>query len=143
MQSAEKVIQGAAAGKLAYDFPANAPDGKNYVVFTRSIPVAGTPSALTMSVYGDGSGSLLNAWVKDATGQVWQFSFGPIAHTGWKTMTAPLDPSGAWPVDIISGGSAERKLDFPIQFTGLVLDYPGDDAHAGVVYLDNLVAVSR
>src|SRR5690606_23663777 len=74
VQSGEQVYAGSYSGKLTYDFPANIPGDRNYVVFLRTIPIAGTPDRLEMQVYGDGSGSFLNVWVKDATGQVWQFA---------------------------------------------------------------------
>jgi hypothetical protein len=80
--------------------------------------------------------SISTAWVEDATGQVWQFSFGQIKHTGWRQMTAPLDTSLGWPVQRISGGGA--TLTYPLQLQALVLDYPTDNAATGAVYLDDL-----
>ncbi len=139
VQSGEQVYAGSYSGKLTYDFPANIPGDRNYVVFLRTIPIAGTPDRLEMQVYGDGSGSFLNVWVKDATGQVWQFAFGPIKHTGWKRMSAPLDPSLDWPVQPI-GGSA-TTLTFPVSLNALVLDYPTDTAASGTVYFDDLKAL--
>jgi hypothetical protein len=142
-QSSAKAAGGTYAGKLAYDFPANAPDGKNYVVFKQELPIAGNPVALTMDVYGDGSGSLLNVWVTDTGGQAWQFAFGPVSHTGWKSMTAPLDTTAKWPVGIVAGSKSDKTLDFPIKLRALVLDYPTDDAHAGVIYVDNLSTAAK
>ncbi len=139
-QSTEQVKWGTASGRLEYDFPANVPGGKNYVVFSQDRPIAGTPSTLNMAVYGDGSGNFLNVWVADAGGQVWQFTFGQINHTGWRTMTAQLDTSGSWPVGIVSGGSGEKKLDFPIRLHSIVLDYPSENAASGVIYLDTMEA---
>ncbi len=137
-QSGAEVYAGSYAGKLTYDFPANIPGDRNYVVFLRTIPIAGEPDRLEMQVYGDGSGAFLNVWVKDAAAQVWQFSFGPITHTGWKQMTAPLDPTLDWPVQPI-GGSAST-LTFPVSLNALVLDYPTDKAAAGTIYFDDLKA---
>ncbi len=78
-------------------------------------------------------------WVKDAGGQVWQFSFGPINHTGWKRMVAPLDTTLDWPVQPISGSGG--ALRYPLSLHALVLDYPTSEAAAGVVYFDDLKAV--
>ncbi len=139
VQSGEQAYAGSYAGKLTYDFPANIPGDRNYVVFLRTIPIAGAPDRLEMQVYGDGSGSFLNVWVKDAAGQVWQFAFGPIDHTGWKRMTAPLDPSLDWPVQPI-GGSA-TTLTFPVSLNALVLDYPTAAAASGTIYFDDLKAL--
>lgn len=138
-QSSAHIYAGSYAAELRYDFPANVPGDRNYVVFLRSIPIAGEPDALEMQVYGDGSGSLLNVWVKDAAGQVWQFSFGTIDHTGWKRLFAPLDPTLEWPVQPIGGNAT--TLRYPISLNALVLDYPTNNAAAGSIYLDNLQAL--
>lgn len=137
-QSSEQVYAGDFAGKLTYNFPANIPDDRNYVVFLRSIPIAGEPDALEMAVYGDGSGGFLNVWVKDASSQVWQFSFGQINHTGWQRMTARLDTTLDWPVQPI-GGNATRLV-YPIALNALVFDYPTPNAASGALYFDDLQA---
>ena len=136
--SGDEVQSGNWAGKISYDFPANVADDKNYIVFMRTIPIPGQPTVLTMAVYGDGSGNFLNVWVRDAAGQLWQFAFGRIYHTGWKTMTAPLDPDLDWPVQPIGGSPTEVK--YPVSFYALVLDYPTSDAQSGVIYVDDLAA---
>jgi hypothetical protein len=138
-QSGERAANGKYAGKLTYDFPADVPGGHNYVVFRRTIPIAGEPTALEMKVYGDGSGNFLNIWVQDAKKQLWQFSFGQIDHTGWETMRAPLDPSLDWPVQPVDGNAT--ALRYPLQFFALLLDYPTDNAAAGTIYVDDLRAV--
>ena len=138
-QSSIEAFSGRYAGELTYDFPANIPGDRNYVVFMRSIPIAGEPATLEMQVYGDGSGSFLNVWVKDASGQVWQFSFGQIDHSGWQSMIAPLDTTLDWPVQPISGSGG--ALQYPLSLNALVLDYPTSEAATGVVYFDDLMAV--
>jgi len=139
IQSGEQVYAGSYAGKLIYDFPANIPGDRNYVVFLRTIPIAGALDRLEMQVYGDGSGSFLNVWVRDAAGQIWQFSFGQIMHTGWERMVAPLDPTLDWPVQPI--GSSATALTFPVSLHALVLDYPTNAAATGMVYFDDLQAL--
>lgn len=138
-QSDEQVQQGASAGKLAYDFP----DGEeeNFVVFQCAKPLTGTPEYLSMWVYGDGSGNLLNAWVQDATGLRWQFAFGPVDFTGWQRMTAHLAPGQTWPNGPLDGSDADAVV-YPLRFDGLVLDHPGSDASSGEIYLDDLQASS-
>jgi hypothetical protein len=137
--SAEQKHGGQTSGKLAYQLPAVA---KNYVVFRR-VPAAtipGQPSALKLWVYGDGSGHFLNAWVRDSQGEVRQFTFGQITHTGqWQEMTAPLDTAAAWPQAHISG-SDNGRLDFPISLDSLVLDGvpDGGGPFSGAIYLDDL-----
>jgi len=134
-QSAEQAYSGSYSGKLSYIFPT---PGNDYVVFRRNIPMGGVGTALTMWVYGDGSGHMLNAWVKDATGEVWSFPFGRVMHVGWQQMVAPLDVNGAWPTGHISG-PANGVLDHPINFNGLVLDdAPDTYAGSGILYVDDL-----
>jgi hypothetical protein len=87
-QSTAQAQSGSAAAALAYDFPASA-GSSNYVVFMAQpeLRIPNGAQALTVQVYGDGSGHFLNAWVRDAANQVWQLTFGRINHTGWAPMT--------------------------------------------------------
>ncbi|MBK8050364.1 MAG: SH3 domain-containing protein [Anaerolineales bacterium] len=123
-QAGEQFTNGKYSGKLAYDFPADVPNDRNYVVFLRAMPIAGKPDALRMQVYGDASGAFLNAWIKDAAGQRWQFTFGPVTHSGWRRLEAPLDTTLKWPVQRLDGSG--KALTYPLTFEALVLDYPTD-----------------
>lgn len=58
VQSDEQRRSGKSAAKLSYDFPSNEPN--NYVVFLRTLPIAGQPDALRAQVYGDGSTHFLS-----------------------------------------------------------------------------------
>jgi uncharacterized membrane protein len=139
-QSGEQHRSGKSAGKLSYDFPAGEAD--NYVVFLRTLPIAGQPDALRAQVYGDGSTHFLNAWVEDATGQAWQYTFGRINHTGWQEMVAPLDLSLGWPNQAV-GDTTSTAPAFPIKLSALVLDgYSSDQAFTGDVYVDDLEAIT-
>ncbi len=53
--------------------------------------LGGQPNQVSAWVYGDGSKHYLNAWVKDAKGETWQFTFGQVKHSGWQQMVAWLD----------------------------------------------------
>ena len=136
--SAEQKHGGQTSGKLAYQFPAVA---NNYVVFRRvpGIAIPGQPAALKLWVYGDGSGHFLNAWVRDSQGEVREFTFGKITHTGWQELEAPLDTAADWPQGHISG-TDNGRLDFPISLDSLVLDGvpDGGGPFAGAIYLDDL-----
>ena len=138
-QSKEQVHEGAFAGKLAYDFPEG--EEASFVVFQCAKPLAGRPESLSVWVYGDGSGNLLNAWVQDATGLRWQFSFGPMEFTGWQQLTADLVPGQPWPNGPLDGSDADAVA-YPIRFDGFALDNPGTDAAQGEIYLDDLQASS-
>ena len=100
--------------------------------------MGGQGNAVTAWVYGDNSGYYLNVWIKDAQGEVWQFTFGQIQHVGWQQMVAPLDVLGAWPAGHVSG-LANGALDYPINFHALVLDdAPDSIMGSGVIYIDEL-----
>ena len=112
-QSKEQVYAGSFSGKITYRFPAVS---NNYLVFSQGVPIAATPAALKIMVFGDGSHNFLNAWVKDAKGLVWQFTFGRVEHTGWQQMVAPLDLSLGWPngpVGHKGGGSPTYPPEIP------------------------------
>jgi uncharacterized protein YraI len=140
-QSGEEAYGGTSSGRIAYDFPANVPGDRNYVVFLRSLPIPGRPDALQMQVYGDGAGNFLNVWVKDAAGQIWQFTFGQVKHIGWKPMVAALDTGGKWPVQLISGDG--KPLQYPLKLEALVLDYPTAAAASGDIYVDDMIGVTN
>ncbi len=134
--SGEQKHSGAVAGKLSYDIP-NV--DKNYVVFTRSAPIAipGAAKALTLWVYGDNSGAFLNGWVQDSAGEVRAFTFGQVKHTGWQQMTAPLDTALPWPQGHVSGPD-NAQLDPPLKLVSFVLDAEPVGAAKGTIYLDDL-----
>jgi eukaryotic-like serine/threonine-protein kinase len=142
-QARDQVHGGSASANLTYNIPQV---DKHYVVFSRvpPAPIGGQPDALTMWVYGDGSGHFLNAWIKDSQGETRQFTFGQVGHTGWQPMTLKLDTAAPWPQAHISGPDNTR-LDFPISLQGLVLDVvprAGASSYSGSIYLDDLVAGS-
>ncbi|HHW86889.1 MAG TPA: SH3 domain-containing protein [Chloroflexi bacterium] len=142
-QSTAQVLDGAASAALAYNFPASA-GSSNYVVFLSQpeLRIPNGAQALTLQVYGDGSGHILNAWVRDAANQVWQLTFGRINHTGWAPMTATLVASRDWPNGPISGATADQ-LTPPLSLRALVLDgAPDGVASEGVIYLDALATGS-
>lgn len=137
-QSSERQVSGRFAGKLAYEFPA---DPKNYVVFRRVLPINGRPSALRLQVYGDDSTHFLNAWIQDANGQLWQFTFGRINHSSWQTMLAPFDLSLGWPNQAVGTAKTSAPV-YPLRFYAFVLDgYASDRTFQGSIYLDDLEAV--
>jgi hypothetical protein len=136
-QSTAQAHGGSSAGQLDYSFTS---PGNDYVVFSRRQPLAGEPRSITAWVYGDNSTHFLNIWVQDREGEIWQFSFGRIEHSGWQQMSAPLDPAGLWPVTHIDGPS-NSALDYPISFQAIVLDdAPDDNSGSGVIYLDDLTS---
>jgi eukaryotic-like serine/threonine-protein kinase len=138
-RSSEQSRSGGFAAKLAYNFPTS---GNDYVVFSQFNTISGTPNALQVWVYGDGKGHYLNAWIQDSGGQTWQVPFGRVTHTGWRQMTGHINTDQAWPWTHISGPNNEQ-VDYPIRFRAFVLDdYPDTFVGQGVIYLDDLTAVT-
>ncbi len=127
------------AAKLEYFFPG---DGNDFVVFLQNNRINGSPDGLRMWVYGDESGHFLNAWILDAKGQTWQIPFGRVEHAGWMEMEAAIDTDQEWPFASISGAD-DGEINYPISFRAFVLDdYEDGDSGEGVIYLDQLTAVT-
>jgi len=136
-RSTEQVYEGSFSGRLRYDFPA-VPD--EFVVFVAKppVPISGQPNGLTAWVHGNGSGHFLNLWIRDAAGEVRQYTFGQIAHQGWRQMTAWFDNQRGWP-NINVSGPDNGTLDYPVSLYAIVLDaLPHGQASSGVIYLDKV-----
>lgn len=131
---------GGVAAAISYTFPS--PDN-DYVVFRRSTPAAipGTPRELNIWVYGDGSGNVLKAWLRDAEGELLQYTFGAVGAKGWHQLHVSLAaPVAPW--DRIAG-VGNGRLDFPAALDALILDdAPDSFAGRGTVYLDGITATS-
>ncbi len=130
---------GRGAALLSYRFPTREND---YVVFRRA-PAAlipGTPYAIGMWVYGDGSGQSLKIWLRDVEGEILQYNLGPVGPANWRFMQAPIGGSVASWDRITQGGNG--RLDFPARVEGIVLDdSPDGYIGSGMIYLDDIVAV--
>lgn len=138
-QSTAQVSEGRYVAELNYDFPTSA-GNNNYVVFLAqpALKIPGTPAALQLQVYGDGSGHFLNLWIADAANHTWQFTFGRIQHQGWATLNAPLALNQPWPVGAIDGSTITELMP-PLSLKAIVLDgVPDGAASKGVLYLDAL-----
>lgn len=139
-QSNEQAHDGTFSGKLTYNIPAVA---KNYVVFLTDIRMSGEPTGLIVWVYGDGKGNFLHTWIKDATGQRRQYTFGRIYHTGWQQMVAMFDTGRGWP-NVRIDGPESASLNYPLSLNALVLDVAADNSgSSGVVYLDEVTFTTR
>ncbi|MBN1992059.1 MAG: protein kinase [Anaerolineae bacterium] len=139
-RSSTQTHSGNFAGQLDYNFPSSTDN--DFVVFSQRWTLSGNPNAISAWVYGDGAGHFLNAWIKDAAGQIWGMSFGQVKHTGWQEMIAYLDSNQPWPSGHISGPD-NGVIDYPISFQALVLDDGVDTfSGSGTLYIDNLASVS-
>jgi len=136
-QSNAQVHQGSYSGKLTYSFGTSEND---YVVFIHPRSIGGQPTRITAWVYGDGSGHLLNVWIREKGGQVWQVPLGRITHSGWQQMKGALDVNQEWPWAHIDGPNNGR-IDYPVSFYALILDdNPDPYTGNGTMYIDELRA---
>jgi hypothetical protein len=116
--------------------------GNDYLAFehAQSIPLRGDPYAIGIWIYGDGTDHALRAWIRDAEGELLQYTLGVVGNPGWTFVSAPID------VPVEPGnrlaGSGNGRLDFPASLTALVVDDAYDaDIGTGTIYLDNLTAI--
>ena len=133
-QTQEKVRSGGYAAKLRYDFPVTDED---YVVFVRSLSLAGQPNTVGAWVYGDGSGHYLNVWIQDNLNEIWSVHLGRVGASGWQQMAGTLDPNLPWPSGHVSGPE-NGVVDYPIRFHALVLDRTGSGPRSGQIYIDDI-----
>ncbi|HEY3289766.1 MAG TPA: hypothetical protein VGK87_06530, partial [Anaerolineae bacterium] len=139
-QSNAQAHDGTFSAKLSYDIPEVS---SAFVVFNNDAPLAGQPTGLVAWVYGDASGNYLNTWIGDSQGQVREYSFGRIVHTGWLQMFAWFDDSRPWPNTYISGPD-NGKLTAPLTFKAFVLDaVPHGVATKGAIYIDEVQLTTK
>lgn len=126
--------------RVRYNFSTSAND---YLVFERARPVLlrGEPHALGVWVYGDGSDHDIKIWLRDAEGELLQYTLGIVGELGWRFISAPI--SGEVYGSNRISGEGNRRLDFPAHLVGLVID----DSHdafigSGSIYLDDVTAIS-
>lgn len=132
--------RGGSAARLSYSFPTSAND---YVVFVKDqpVPISGQPYALSLWVYGDGSANLLRLWLRDAEGELLQYTLGQIGPKGWHQLQAILTPDVPVWDRVSSGGNGH--LDAPFAFAGLVVDDASDvRTGSGSIIVDDLTALS-
>ncbi|MBC8078042.1 MAG: hypothetical protein H7Y32_18330, partial [Chloroflexales bacterium] len=137
--SSEQAHGGAASLRIDYRFTTASND---YIAFERaeSLPISGTPYALGLWIYGDGSGHTLRIWVRDAEGEVFQYGLGTVGGAGWLFRSVPLGGL-IEPGNIVEGGG-NKRVDYPVRFAALILDDAPDSATGGgSVYVDDLTAI--
>ena len=133
-QTEEQAQTGRYAARLRYNFPVTSED---YVVFIRSLSLAGQPNTVGAWVYGDGSGHYLNVWIQDNQDEMWSVHLGRVGGPGWRPMAGVLAPGLPWPSGHLSGPD-NGVVDYPVRFYALVLDRPGSGPQSGQIYIDDL-----
>ena len=122
---------GNAALKVTYAFTSTS-DGFELV---RNLPVAGTPSTVSVWVSGDGSANPVYLKIADKTGETFQGSIGALL-TGWQRMTLHMDGGDInWKH---SGGDGDGVIDYPITVRSLYVFRAGIGVRSGAVIFDDL-----
>ncbi|MCU1481325.1 MAG: hypothetical protein JWQ19_2111, partial [Subtercola sp.] len=102
-------------------------------------PVPGSPTALSLWVFGDKTNSPIYIKFTDATGENFQGLIGDSAGATWKRMTLYLD--GGNPDYQHYGGNNDGVVDYPIAVTDIfVYKSLVSGQSSGQVYLDDLSA---
>jgi hypothetical protein len=116
--------------------------GNDYVTFELARPPALTNDtyALGVWVYGDGHEHTVRAWLRDAEGELLQYTLGVVGEPGWTFVSTPVD------VPVERGnrveGSGNLRLDFPATVDAVIVDDAYDGfIGTGTIYLDNLTAI--
>ena len=133
-QTQDRAQTGRYAAQLRYNFPVT---NEDYVVFIRSISLAGQPNTVGAWVYGDGSGHYLNVWIQDNQDEMWSVHLGRVGGPGWRPMAGVLAPGLPWPSGHLSGPD-NGVVDYPVRFYALVLDRPGSGPQSGQIYIDDV-----
>jgi hypothetical protein len=129
--SDEQSFAGHYAGKATYDFR-----GSGYLLFSTptltNVPST-APQGLSAWVYGDGSGSILNLRMNDATDERFVATFGPIDWTGWKRIeVTQLD---TWAHYL---GNNDGIFDGPVKTVSLELWPSASGPKSGAIYVDDI-----
>ncbi len=124
---------------LAYNFSTR---GNDYVAFEQRTPLAlpGEPYAVGMWVYGDGTDHRLRVWLRDAEGEVLQYTLGIVGEPGWRFRFVPINR----PVEAGNrvSGNGDGWLTYPATIQAVLIDDAADaDQATGTVYLDNITAI--
>ncbi|PDW03994.1 cellulase family glycosylhydrolase [Candidatus Viridilinea mediisalina] len=130
------------AAELHYRFMTS---GNDYVVFKHEppIPIPSQAHALGAWVYGDGSTHLLRVRIRDAQGEVLQYTLGPVGAPGWHFIQTPLGGAVEPGNVIVPVAGGNRRLDFPAELVSIILDdFVDSFIGSGVIWIDDLRIVS-
>ena len=129
----DQAASGLFSGRTHYDFSA----AQGYIVF--STPTLGgqpaeTPRALSLMIYGDGSGHKLALRLYDSTDERFVATVGPINWTGWRLVTVS-DPA-RWSHYL---GNDNGIFDPPVKTVGVEVTYASGGPLRGDLFVDDIV----
>ncbi len=131
---------GVRTARLQYHFSTPHND---YVAFVRdeAILLQGTPLALGVWVYGDGSGHKLNVWLRDATGEMLHLTLGVVGAPGWQFISSPI--SSAIYTNAGTEANLHLNIHVPVYVEALILDDFADEyVGSGTIYLDDFSVIT-
>ena len=128
--------------KVAYNFTTRAND---YLVFEREepLPLPQQVHAIGAWIRGDGSTHRLKVWLRDAQGELLQFTLGPLGsserHLVRTMLSGMVEPGDL--IEAVPGGN--QRLDAPAQLEAILVD-DGEDRFVGEgsVVIEDLHVVS-
>ena len=132
LYSREQSASGLFSGRLGYDFSKT----QGYVVFqTPNLTgqPAEAPLAVSLMVYGDGSGHRLGIRLYDATDERFVFNVGNVNWTGWREIRA-AEPAG-WSHYL---GNNDGVFDGPLKLVGVELTSTAGKPERGALYVDDI-----
>lgn len=126
---------GAAGARVEYTLPA----ANSAVRLQTSIPVSGTPTALSVWVYGDATANPIYLRFNDSSGETFTAIAGSSSKSEWKRLVYYLDGGNR---EASSGGGNNNKvIDYPITFTGVTIyRSAGLKFTTGKVFIDDVSA---
>jgi hypothetical protein len=125
---------GSGSFKLDYNF---APTGSG-VALSSTKALTGTPTALSLWVYGDNSNTPVYLKFVDATGEAFEAKIGNVGGKDWERMTFYFDAGN--PNYTTKGGDADGTIDYPISFDSIHLYRSTSGVTKGSIYIDDLTA---
>ena len=100
--------------------------------------VSGSPKAISVWVYGDGSATPIFMKFVDATGESFQAKIGHAVGRSWQRLTFYLD--GGNPSYSHWGGNNDGVVNYPITVSSLYFYRPVSGVQFGQIYVDDLTA---
>ncbi len=127
----------AGAGALAVDYDYTAAEAKGSLI-TLNEPVAGTPTALSLWVYGDSSNHTVFLKFRDAAGESFEAKIGSVGTPRWNRLVYYFD--GGDPSSTHSGGDGDGVVDYPVTVTQVHVYKSTSGVTRGRFVLDDLSA---
>ena len=135
LQSTTSRMSGAGALAVDYNYSASTAKGS---VLTMNKPIPGSPTALSLWVYGNNSNATVFLKFKDVTGESFESKIGTVGGPSWNRLVFYLDSGN--PNSTSSGGNNDDVVDYPIAVTNVHVYKASTGPSSGRFILDDLTA---